>query len=93
MAGDRARLEVDAGDLPEQHLRVVLPAEHLAGGRCDLALAEDAGRDLVEQRLEEVVGRLREHRDVDGRATQRLGAEEATEAGTDHDHLVASGCL
>ena len=67
--GDRAGLEVDVGDLAEQHLGVVLPGQDLAGRRRDLALGEDAGRDLVEQRLEQVVGRLGDHRDVDvGRA-------------------------
>ena len=88
VAGDRARLEVDVGDLAEQHLRVLLAAEDLAGGGRDLALGEDAGGHLVEQRLEEVVGRLGDHRDVDGGLAQCLGAEETTEAGADHDHLV-----
>ena len=86
-------LEVDLGDLAEQDLGVLLPAEDLAGGRRDLALGEDAGRHLVEQRLEEVVGRLGDHRDVDCRAAQRLGAEEPAEAGPDDDDPVLAGAL
>ena len=92
LRGDGAGLEVDVGDLAEQDAGVVLPAEHLAGRRGDLALGEDAGRDLVEQRLEEVVGGLGDHRDVDVGTPQRLGAEQSAEPGADHDHLVA-GCL
>ena len=62
-------LEVDVGDLAEQDPGVVLAAEDLAGRRGDLALGEDAGGDLVEQRLEQVVGGLGDHRHVDvGRA-------------------------
>ena len=49
------RLEVDVDDLAEQHPGVLLAAEDLARRRRDLALGEDAGRDLVEQRLEQVV--------------------------------------
>ena len=71
------------------------PDEDLARRRRDLALGEDAGRHLVEQRLEQVVGGLRDHRDVDVGASQRLGAEQAPEAGADHDHPVpvAGGAL
>ena len=48
------------------------------------------GRHLVEQRLEQVVAGLGDHRDVDVGALERLGAEQAPEAGADHDHLVSS---
>ena len=84
-------LEVDVGDLAEQDAGVRCCGEHLAGRRGDLALGEDAGRHLVEQRLEEVVGGLRDHRHVDVGAAQRLGAEEPAEAGTDHDDAVPVG--
>ena len=75
-------------DLAEQDPGVALAGQHLARRRGDLALGEDAGRHLVEQRLEEVVGGLRDHRHVDVGAPQRLGAEEPAEAGTDHDDPV-----
>ena len=87
--GDRVCLQVDRGDLAEQHLGVLLPAQDLAGRRRDLALGQDAGGDLVEQRLEEVVGGLRDHGHVDVGATERLGAEQASEPGSDHHDLVA----
>src|SRR5262249_6608971 len=67
---------------------VALLGEHLAGRRSDLALAEDPGRDLVQQRLEEVVAGLGDHGDLDVRALERLGPEQSAEARTDHHDLV-----
>jgi hypothetical protein len=59
----------------------------------DLALAEDPGGHLVEEGLEQVVARLRDHRDVHVGALERFRAEQATETGTDHHHLVpTSAC-
>ena len=86
--GDGAGLEVDRGDVAQQDPGVVLAAQHLAGRRRDLALGEDAGGDLVEQRLEEVVGGLGDERDVHVRPAQGLGAEEPTEPGPDDDDAV-----
>ena len=90
---DLLALEVDLGDLAEQHLRVALAAQHLAGRRGDLALGEDAGRHLVEQRLEQVVGGLGDQRDVDVGSAQRLGPEQPAEAGADDHDAVALGRL
>jgi hypothetical protein len=84
--GDRAGGQVDVGDLTEHHAGVVLVAQDLPGGGGDLALGEDAGRHLVEQRLEEVVGGLGHEGDVDRGLPELLGCEEATEAGADDDH-------
>ena len=71
---------------------VLLAGEHLAGARRDLALGEDAGRDLVEQRLEEVVRGRGDEGDLDVLAAlERLGAEEASEARTDDDDSVGGG--
>ena len=68
---------------------VLLAGEHLAGARRDLALGQDAGRDLVEQRLEQVVRGRGDEGDLDVLAApQRLRAEEASEAGTDDDDSV-----
>ncbi len=89
LGGDRPVAEVDVGDRAQQDLRVLLAAEDLAGRRGDLALGEDPGRDLVEQRLEEVVGGLGHHGHLDVAATQLLGAEEPAEAGADDDHPVS----
>ena len=41
---------VDVGDLAEHHAGVLVPANDLARGGRDLALGEDAGGHLVEQR-------------------------------------------
>ena len=58
--------------------------------RTDLALGEDAGGDLVQQRLEEVVVVPVDQGDVDRRHRQRLGGEEPAEAATDDDDAMAS---
>ena len=81
--------EVDVGDVAEQDAGVALPGEHLTGRRGDLALGEDAGGHLVEQRLEEVVRGLGDQGDVDVGALERLRAEQPAEPGTDHDDTVA----
>jgi hypothetical protein len=90
---DQPLLEVDAGDLAEDHARILLRREDLTGRGRDLALGQDAGGHLVEQRLEQVVGRLGDHRHVDIGAPQGLGAEETSETGADHDDLVPAGVL
>ena len=51
----RALLEVDVVDDAEQHAHVALPAEHRAQRGRDLPRRQDAGRDLVEQRLEQML--------------------------------------
>ena len=66
-------------DVAEQDVRIRLARKHFAGRRGDLALGEDAGGHLVEQRLEEVVRGLGDERDVDVGALEGLGAEEAAE--------------
>ena len=80
LRGDRPGLEVDLGDLAEDHAGVLLGGEDLARRGRDLALGQDAGRHLVQQRLEEVMRGLGDHRDVHITASQRLGAEQASEA-------------
>jgi hypothetical protein len=84
----RAGGDVDRGDLADQHAQVALPAEDLAGGRGHVALGQDAGRHLVEQRLEQVVGVPVDQGDADTRLTQRLGGKQPAEAGTNHDDAV-----
>ena len=87
--GDRPGGEVDVGDVAEQNPGVVLPGQHLTGGRGDLALGEDACGHLVEQGLEQVVRGLGDQRDVDIGVLERLGAEQPTEPRADHDDAVA----
>lgn len=81
-------LQVDVGDLTKQHLAVLLVAQHHSGGRGDLAFRDDAGRHLVQERLEQVVGGLGDHLDVDVGSLELLGGVEPAEAGSDDDDLV-----
>ncbi|SNQ48796.1 hypothetical protein FRACA_280018 [Frankia canadensis] len=85
---DGARLHVDGRHLTQDDLGVVLAAEHLAGGRGDLALRQDARRHLVEQRLEQVMGGLGDQSDLDGRLAKSLRGEQSAEAGADDHHAV-----
>ena len=64
--------------------------KHAAQRRRDLALGEDAGRHLVEQRLEQVVVGAVDERDLDRRALQRLGRVEPAEATADDDDAMGS---
>jgi hypothetical protein len=85
-------LEVDLGDPAEDDPGVLLVGQDLARGRGDLALAQDAGGHLVEQRLEEVVGRLADQGDVDVGPLESLGPEQSAETRADHDDLVTLAC-
>jgi hypothetical protein len=51
----QARIDVDVHHLAQEDRCVRLTAEDVAYWRRDLALGQDAGRHLVEQRLEEVM--------------------------------------
>ena len=55
----------------------------------DLALGHDAGRHLVQHRLEEVVGRPGDKGDVDVGAFEALSGEESSEARSDDHDMVA----
>src|SRR5581483_1227151 len=66
-------------------------AEDVTERRRDVSLREDAGRDLVEQRLEEVVRLPVDHGHVDRRAAQRLCRGETAEAAADDHDAMASG--
>jgi hypothetical protein len=71
-AGDRAAREFDAVDLCERDVGVVLVAQDVPQRRCDAALGQDAGGDLLQQWLEEVVRLAVDEGHVDGRSAQRL---------------------
>jgi len=87
--GDGPGGQVDVRDVAEEDPGVALVREHLTGRGRDLSLGEDAGRHLVEQRLEQVVGCLRDQRDVDVGTLERLRAEESAETRTDDDDSVS----
>jgi hypothetical protein len=59
-----------------------------ANGRCDLARRERASRDLVQERLEQVVVALVDERHVDGRRLQRARRAQAAEAAADDHYLL-----
>ncbi len=61
----RLVLQIDVGDVAQQHLGVLLLTQDHAGGRRDLAFGDDAGGHLVQQRLEQVVGGAGDQLDVD----------------------------
>jgi hypothetical protein len=63
-------------------------AEDLADRQGHLTLGQDAGRDLVEQRLEEVVRRAVDQRHRRGCPAQGLGGEQTAESGTDDHNAV-----
>ena len=85
-------LEVEAVDLGELDVDVPLAVENAAERRCDLALREDPGGDLVEHRLEEVVVVAVHERHSDRGATQPARGEQAPEASAhDHDSMGLGG--
>jgi hypothetical protein len=60
----------------------------------DVALGEDSGRHLVEQRLEEMVIGAVDHRDLDRHALQSAGGEEPSKPTTDnYDPVPVTGHL
>ena len=83
------RLQVEAGDLGQHHRRVALVPQDVPQRRGDLPFGEDACRDLVEQRLEQVVGLAIDEGDVDRRPAERARREQAAEASAHDHHPVA----
>ena len=87
----RALLEVDVVDDAEQHPHVLLPAEHRAQGGRDLPGRQHPGRDLIQQRLEQVLVVLVDQRDLDGLVLERLDGAHAAEAAADDDDAMTVG--
>jgi hypothetical protein len=65
-------------------------AQDVADRRGDVPLGEHPGRDLVEQRLEEVVVGAIDHHHLDRRAPQGLGGEQPGEPAADDDDVAAA---
>ena len=85
--------QVDVRDIAEQHLDVALLAQDHAGGRGDLALGDDAGRNLVQQRLEQVMGGAGDQLDVDVGPFELFGRVQPAEPrADDHDPVPTIGC-
>ncbi len=87
-----AGVDVDVLDLRQDHAQVLVRAQHVADGRGDLALREDARRHLVQQGLEEMVVGAIDERDANGLPLEGSHGEKATEpAPDDHDVMAPLG--
>ena len=78
--------EVDVDDVALPVVHVLGVAEDLAYRRGDLRRVQQAARDLVQQRREEVVVLPVDDRDVDGLTGQLPRALQPAEPGADDDH-------
>ena len=81
-------IEVEAGHLGELDAHVLRPAQDVPQRRRDLTGREDAGRDLVQQRLEQVVVAPVDQRDVDRQLSEEPARRQATEAAADDDDAM-----
>ena len=86
MAVTRPPLQVEAVDLGELDLDVPVAVKHPAQRRCDLALGEDPGRHLVEQRLEEVVVDAVHQGDLGPAPRLSVARSEQAAETSPHDH-------
>jgi hypothetical protein len=87
---DQHRLpgHVDVGDPAEPHVDVAAALEDLADRRRHLALAQDPGGHLVQQRLEQVVRGAADERHISFCPSKGLGGEQPTEARPDNDNAM-----
>ncbi len=80
-----ARREIHAGHVEQAKIEVLLTAQNGACRFRDLLGFEARGRDLIEQRLEEVVVVAIDEHDLYRRATQRPGGIQPSESRADDD--------
>jgi len=84
---------VDAGHLGQHTVHVAVAPEHVAQRGGDLPLGQDAGRALVQQRLEQVVLRPVDQGHLDRGAPQRPDGEQAGEPAADDHHPGRAGVV
>jgi hypothetical protein len=84
---DAAPRRIDGLRFAEEDAHVVGLPQHPSDRRADVAWRERRRRDLIQQRLEEVVVVTIDERDVRARPGQRLGGREATEAAAKNDDV------
>ena len=89
---DEPPLQVEPGHLGQDDVDVLALAQRVTQHGRDRARREDAGRHLVEQRLEQVVVPLVDECDVDVGAREQAGGGQAAEPATDDDNAVALRC-
>jgi hypothetical protein len=85
-----SRRQVRARDLREHDLGVELAAQYRANGCTDVGRRQGCGRDLVEERLEDMVIAAIDDGDVDGGMGKRLGRRQAGEPAADDEHPRAA---
>ena len=88
---NRARIEIEVGDLRQQHADVAVALEDRPQRIGDLARRQRTGRHLVGERLEQVEVSPVDQRHLDWVVAKLQGSLKATEAPTDHDHTMDAG--
>ena len=84
---DLAPVRVDRNGLGQHDVRVLLAAQNRPDGVGDVGRREGRRRDLIEERLEEVMVAPVDHRDPDRSAGEAARRFESSESGA-HDHDV-----
>ncbi len=85
-------LQVEVHDLAEYHIGVLLFLHNATQRRCDQALRQDAGRNLIQQRLEQVMVRPVDYRQVDIGLRQDSADVDAAETAANHNDFGARTC-
>ena len=75
---------IDSRNFRQNHFGVPLPTEDAADRRRNITRRQARGRDLVEQRLEQVIVVAIDDRDVERRFRQLLGRRKPTETCPDN---------
>ncbi len=92
---DGLRRQVDVHDFAEHDVGVLLFVHNASQRRRDQTLGQDAGGNLIEQRLEQMMVRPVDQRHVDVGLRQHSADVDATETSADHNDFGAfsvSGC-
>jgi hypothetical protein len=85
--GEAARVQVDPST-SKHHACVALAPQDVADGRRDVALGEDPGGHLVQQRLKEMMVRSVDDRHIDLSTAQCLRREQAPEPRAHNRHAM-----
>src|SRR5437762_10223800 len=82
---------VDAVHTGEQRRDLLAVAQEMADRPGDFGGGERGGRDLIQQRLEQMMVAAVDQRDLDGCALQAEGCFQPAKAGADDDHAMGFG--
>ena len=78
---------VDAAHVAEDDIDVPVARDHAPDGLGDVGGGKGGGRDLIEERHEEMIVAPVDDRHLDRRPAETLGTGEAAEAGPDDDDM------